>query len=100
MLAEREVTVCFYPSSVAGTLCKVHEIIFYCLCKKKLKYSDHIEKCISGKQGTISFKSYEENYFKLSSNGETVVTKLETRIMDGKLPSGLTFAYAVLNKIR
>jgi hypothetical protein len=89
-----------YSRFVAGTLSKVQEINFYVLRNKKVKYSDYTEKCISGKQCTISFKSCKEGYFKLSSSEETVVVTLETRIMDRKLPSGQTFLNAVLNKIR
>jgi hypothetical protein len=90
---------CLYPSYVAGTLNKVQEINFYVLSNNKLKYSDYIEKCISGKQCTISYKSYDGNYFKLSSSEGTVDIRFQTRIMDGKLPSVLTFAYSVINQI-
>jgi len=44
--------------------------------------------------------SHKVNYFELSSIGETAVITFETRIMDGKLPSGSTFECRVLNKIR
>ena len=46
-----------YPSFVACTLNKVQEINLNVLSNNKLKYSDYIEKCISGKQCTISYKS-------------------------------------------
>jgi hypothetical protein len=45
-----------YPTFVAGTLRQ--EINFHVLCNNKLNYSDYIEKCISGKQCIISFKSH------------------------------------------
>ena len=82
-----------YPSFVAGTLNKVQEINFYVLSNNKLKYLDNIEKCISSKQCTISTKSYDENYFKLSSCEEIIDLTFETRIIGGKFPSGLIFAY-------
>jgi hypothetical protein len=49
------------------------------------KYSDHIEKCYSGKQCTISFQSHEEDYFELPSSEETVVLTFKTSIIYGKL---------------
>jgi len=89
-----------YPSFVAGILNSVKGINFYVLCNKKLKYADYIEKCISGKKWTIPFKSHTGEYFQLSSSGETIVITFETIIIHGKLLSEITFAYAVLNKIR
>jgi hypothetical protein len=90
----------FYPSFVAGTMSKVQEINFDVHYNDKIKYSDYIEKRISGKQFTVSFKSYEHNYFTFSSSEKTVGITFETRTMEGWLPSVLIFAYAVLNKIR
>lgn len=43
--------------------------------------------------------AFEGNYFKLSSTGETIVLTFETRNMEGKLPSVLTFAYYILSNI-
>jgi len=42
-----------------------------------LKSADYIEKYISGKEGTISFKSHTGNYFQLSSSEETIVITFE-----------------------
>lgn len=73
--------------------------IFF-LGNKNLKYTDYIEKCISVKQCTISFTSHRKFYFKVSSSEETFAITFETKIMDRKLSSGRTFAYALLYKIR
>ncbi len=40
-----------------------------------------------------------KNYFKLSSGGETVILKFETRMMEGKLPPVLTFTYDLLRNL-
>ena len=87
-------------SVVAGTLSKVQEINLNVLSNNKLKYSDYIEKCISGKQCTISYKSQGEKYFKLSSSEGTFEIKFEKRIINRRLPPGPTFTYLVINKIR
>jgi hypothetical protein len=90
----REQVLCgvfaLYPSFVAG-IHHAEEIHFYVLCNDKLKYSDYIEKAISGQRCNISCISYEKNYFKLSSSGETAVLKFKKIIMEGKFPSELTF---------
>jgi len=87
-----------YPSFVAGILNSV-KINLYVLCNKTLHYANYIEKCILGKQCTISFKSRAEDYFHLSSGEETIVITSESRFIRGKRPSKLMFAYAVLNRI-
>ena len=51
--------------------------------------SEHFIVSISG----------EIDYFTLSSGGETVILKFETRIMEGKLPSVLTFTYDLLRNL-
>jgi hypothetical protein len=89
-----------YPSFVAGISNSVKQIHFYVLCNEKLNYADYIEKCISGKECTISFKLHTGDYFRLSYGEETIVITFEARQIHGKLPSELTFAYGVLNKIR
>ena len=90
-----------YPGYVAGILNQVTEINFYVLCNEQVKYSDYIEKCISGRECTISFMSVPGNYCKLSSSsGESIVIKFETRNIEGELPSVLTFAYDLLKNIR
>ena len=91
---------CLYPTFVAGILSRVEEINFYILSNNKLKYLDYIEKCIYGKQCTVFSQKYDEYHFKLSSGEESVDLTFEIRIMDGKLPSELTFVYSVINKIR
>jgi hypothetical protein len=69
-----------YPGYVAGILNQVTEINFYVLCNEQLKYSDFIEKCISGRECTISFMSVPGNYCKLSCySGESIVISFETR---------------------
>jgi hypothetical protein len=76
---------------VAGILNSVKEIHFYVLCSEKLQYGDYIEKCISGKICTISFKSHTGDYLRLSSGGETIAITFEARLMHGKLPSEQMF---------
>jgi len=91
---------CLYPTYVAGILSRVEEINFYILSNNKLKFLDYIEKCISGKQCTVFSHKYDEYHFRLSSGEESVNLKFEIRTMDGKLPTELTFAYSIINKIR
>ena len=88
-----------YPSHVAGILKHVEEINFYVLCNDKLTYSEYTEKAISCEQCTISCFSCEKSYFKLSSGGETVLLKFETRMMEGKLPPVLAFTYDLLRNL-
>ena len=85
-----------YPSYVAGILKHVEEINFYVLCNYKLTNAEYIEKAISSEQFTISYVSCEKNYFILSSRGETVLLKSETRMMEAKLPPVLTFTYDLI----
>jgi hypothetical protein len=40
------------------------------------------------------------NYCELSPGGETVLIMFQRRIMDGKLPSELTFTYDLIQNIR
>lgn len=89
-----------YRSFVAGLLNSGGEIHFCVLFNENLKYSDYILKCISDKQCTISFMSFERNYFELSSSGGTVVIQFEIRIMDGKPPSVLILAHDLIRNIR
>jgi len=70
----------FYPSFVAGILNSVREIYFYVIFNEELKYAVYIEKCISGKEDTISFKSHTGNYFQLSSIEETIVIHLKQEL--------------------
>ena len=83
-----------YPSYVAGILKNV-EINFYVLSNDYLTYADYIEKVTSSEQCIISV-SCEKDHFTLSSGEETVLLKFETRIMEGNLPSVLTFTYDIL----
>ncbi len=50
------------------------------------------EQCIVSVSGEI-------DHFTLSSGGETVILKFETRIMEGKLPSVLTCTYDLLRNL-
>ncbi len=50
------------------------------------------EQCIVSVSGEI-------DHFTLSSGEETVILKFETRIMEGKLPSVLTFTYDLLRNL-
>ena len=60
---------------------------------KKINYADYIKQCISNRKCTIS---HTENYFQLSSGGETIYISFEPRIVHEKL----VFAHSVLSKIR
>jgi hypothetical protein len=80
-----------YPSFVAGIVREAQENKSCVLSNKKLKYSEYMEKCISGKKCNIYFKWYEEKYFMLSLVEETVHLTFETRILLGEL--WLTVAY-------
>ena len=64
---------------------------------KKINYADYIKQCISNRKCTIS---HTENYFQLSSGGETIYITFEAKILHEKLPSALVFAPSVLSKIR
>ena len=44
-----------YPSYAAGILNCVKQIHFHVLCCEKLNYADYIEKCISGKECSVTF---------------------------------------------
>ena len=87
-----------YPSYVAGILKHVVEINFYVLTNDYLTYADYIEKVTSSEQYIVSI-SCEKDHFTLSSGEETVLLKFETRIMEGNLPSVLTFTYILRNFI-
>ena len=84
-----------YPSYVAGILKHAVEINFYVLSNEYLTYADYSEKVTSSER-CINSVSCEKDYFTLSSGEETVILKFETRIMEGKLPSVLTFANDML----
>jgi hypothetical protein len=86
-----------YPTYVAGILSEVQEINFYILSHNKLKGIDYFEKCVPGKQCVVSSKLGDENCF---TKGEENVITFEIRIMDGNLPSELTFAYSIINSMR
>ena len=86
-----------YPSYVACILKHV-EINFYVLSNDYLTYEDYIEKVSSSEQ-CINSVSGEIDYFTLPSGEETVILKFETRIMEGKLPSVLTFAHDTLRNL-
>jgi hypothetical protein len=53
-----------YSGTVSGILNQIGKINFCVLGDEQLKYSDYIEKSVSGRH---SFMAYEGNYFKLSS---------------------------------
>ena len=89
-----------YPGYVAGILKHVEEINFYILCNDKLIYSDYIENSISDEKRNTSCVSCVESYFKLSSSGETLLLKFETRFMEENLPSVLTYVYYLINRTR
>jgi hypothetical protein len=87
-----------YLCYLAGILKHVEEINFYVLCNDELTYSEYIEKAISSEQCTIRVLG-EKYYFTLSSGGETVLLRFETRMMEGKFPSVLTFTYDLLRNL-
>ena len=57
----------------------VKEINFYVLCTENLKQPDYIEKCISGKEHSVTYKPHKRDEFLLSSSGETIALSFETR---------------------
>jgi hypothetical protein len=69
-----------YPSYVAGILYVVEEIHFYVLCNDTIICAEYPEQEVSNEECTISSVSCDKNYFKLSSNGETVMLKFEAII--------------------
>jgi len=80
-----------YPSYAAGNLNSVKEIHFYVLCSEKLNYADYIEKCIAGKEHSVTYKPHRRYEFLLSSSGETIALSFEARQFP-KQPSELIFA--------
>lgn len=54
-----------YPSYVAGVLNSVKEIHFYVLYTEKVNLTNCIEKCIAGKECSVTYKSYTEDYFEI-----------------------------------
>jgi hypothetical protein len=87
-----------YPCYLAGILKHVEEINFYVLCNDELTHSEYTEKVVSSEQCTTCV-SGEKDYFTLSSGGETVLLIFETRVMEGKLSSVLTFTYDLLRNL-
>jgi len=98
---------CFelYPSYVAGILQSVKEIHFFALCAKKINvdYTQLIERCIQGKEWTltlgklskISFIALpDDQHFKLTCGDERVTVSFLTRLFH-KLPSQVVFAERV-----
>ena len=88
----------FYPSYVAGILKSVKEMHFYVLFNKHVSYGEYIEKCIVGKECSVSYKLHKGCYFPVSSSsGNTVIISCkETRFSE--LPTELTFAQNVLKE--
>jgi len=65
-----------YPNYVTGILNSVKEIHFYVLCSEKLNYADYIEKCIAGKERSVTYKPRRRDEFLLSSSGETIACRI------------------------
>ena len=74
------------------------KIQFYVLCSEKLNYADYIEKCIAGKEHSVTYKPHRRDEFRLSSSGETIALSFEAREFP-KQPSELIFAQSLLKKI-
>jgi len=87
-----------YPSYTAGILNSVKEIHFYVLCSEMLNYAYYIEKCIAGKEHSVTYKPHTREEFLLSSSGETIALSFEARQFP-KQPSELIFAQSLLEKI-
>ena len=68
-----------YPSYAAGIINSVKEIHFYVLCSEKLIYADYIEKCIAGKEHSVTYEPHRRDEFLLSSSGETIALSFEAR---------------------
>jgi hypothetical protein len=90
---------CFilYPNYVVVILTSVKSIDFYVVCSEKLNYAHDIQQCVADKKHTISDTG---NNFLISYHNEIIYISFEVRIVHTVLPSTLTFAYNVLNKIR
>jgi hypothetical protein len=87
-----------YPCYGAGVLNSVKEIHFYVLCGEELNYVDYIEKCIAGKEHSVTYKPHRLGEFLLSSSGQTNALSFEARQFP-KLPSELIYAQSILKKI-
>ena len=98
--SEQMVSACVgsYPAYVAGILKQAVEINFYVLSNKCLRYLEYIEKVASSEQCIVSVMC-EKDHFTLSYGEETVLLKFETRIMNGKLPSVITYAHDMLRSL-
>jgi len=66
-----------YPCFVVGNLNSVKEIHFYVFCSEKLNYADYDEKCIAGKEHSVTYKPPRRDEFLLSSIGETIALSFE-----------------------
>jgi hypothetical protein len=75
----RRGVVRMYSGVVSGIFNQVKKINFCVHSDEQMKYSDYIEKSVSGRQCNISFVAFEGNYLKLSSITETVVWTMETK---------------------
>ena len=87
-----------FPSYVALILNSVKQIVFYVLCKKRLRCASYLEKCVAGKECT--FKLSTDNYFVLTSGKDEVIIEFQSRFFGGKLMSQLIFAQSVLKNIK
>ena len=87
-----------YPSYMACKLNSVKQIHFCVLCIKHINYAGYIEKCIAGKQCTVSYESHRGRYFHLSySIGNTFVISFG-EIQFSVLTSKVIFAQSVLKE--
>ena len=89
----------FYPSYAAGILNTVNQINFYVVCCENLSYADYVEKCISSKECSVTYRLYTGDSFLLSSGSEIIALCFEGRQFQ-KPPSELILVQIVLKRMR
>jgi hypothetical protein len=91
----------YYPSFVSGVLNSTDTIHFYVLCNKLPDYTDIIlNSLMQNEKCRFHLKPIINNYFLVSCDGGEVTVIFQEKIVTKKLPSELTFAHGVLNKIQ
>jgi len=89
----------FYPSYAAGILNTVNQINFYVVSCENLSYADYVEKCISSKECSVTYRLYTGDSFLLSSGSEIIALCFEGRQFQ-KPPSELILVQIVLKRMR
>jgi hypothetical protein len=91
----------YYPAFIAGVLNSTDTIHFYVLCNKRPDYINIIlNSLMKNEKCRFRLKPLINNYFLVSCDGAEVTIIFQEIISTKKLPSALTFAHGVLNKIQ